>query len=123
MARIPGLFPIALAVLVTGACSVIVPMDTYLDSRVDLASETDIFEQMGSPVRKVTTSAGESLWVYQMRTVQGGDRTQSMGIWCDEYVLTFDSQGVLRRWSHEAQFHGGELMPSCDLGGAVAKAQ
>jgi hypothetical protein len=78
---------------------------------------------MGSPVRKVRTAGGESLWVYQTRTVQAGDRTQSMGIWCDEYVLTFDSQGVLRRWNHETQFYGGELMPSCDLGGAVAKDQ
>jgi hypothetical protein len=112
-----------LAVWVTVACSVFVPMDTYLQSRVDRATETEIKEQMGSPIRKVTTGAGESQWVYQTRTVQAGDRTASVGTWCDEYVLTFDRQAVLRRWTHEAQLYGGELLPSCDLGGAVVKDQ
>jgi hypothetical protein len=32
-------------------------------------------------------------------------------MWCDEYVLTFDPQGVLRRWTHKFQLHGGKLRP------------
>jgi hypothetical protein len=112
-----------LAVWVATACSVIVPMDTYLESRLDWATEKKIEDEMGNPVRKVTTSAGEALWVYQTRTVQAGDRPAAVGSWCDEYVLTFDPQGVLRRWTHEAQLYGGEVVPSCDLGGAVAKEQ
>jgi hypothetical protein len=38
---------------------------------------------------------------------------------CDEYVLTFDSQGILRRWTHASELHGGELMPTYCVTGDV----
>jgi hypothetical protein len=42
---------------------------------------------------------------------------------CDEYVLTFDSQGILRRWTHASELHGGELMPvSCVSSGDQSKS-
>jgi len=31
----------------------------------------------------------------------------------DEYVLTFDEQGILRKWTHKSEGHGGETEPAC----------
>jgi hypothetical protein len=32
-------------------------------------------------------------------------------MWCDEYVLMFDNESILREWTHRAYFHGGEAFP------------
>ncbi|MEP6887678.1 MAG: hypothetical protein ABI945_05070, partial [Nitrospirales bacterium] len=57
--------------------------------------------------------SGESPWIYQIFDWQPGDnRVTAPGTWCDEYILTFDHERVLRRWTHKTYFHGGEAFPT-----------
>ena len=53
------------------------------------------------------------MWVYQVLTEDPGSQNVwgTPGTWCDEYVLTFDKQRILRGWTHKTEGHGGELMP------------
>lgn len=75
------------------------------------ASHEQIRRQWGEPTTTRSLDNGESLWIYEKREQQPGNRITAPGMWCDEYALTFDEQGVLRRWTHRSYFHGGELMP------------
>jgi len=85
---------------------------TYLRQAQDRANQEEVRERFGPPAVIKSAEAGESIWVYQIREEQAGSRMTAPGTWCDEYVLTFDSQGVLRRWTHQSHFYGGELMPT-----------
>jgi hypothetical protein len=60
------------------------------------------------------TPSGEPIWVYQFRTAEkGGNGNWSViGIWCDEYVLTFDRQRILRSWTHKSKKHRDDRQPS-----------
>ncbi len=64
---------------------------------------------------------GDAVWVYQIREQDPGIRWTSTGLWCDEYVLTFDDRSILRRWTHKSQFHGGELMPTFCVPGEMPR--
>ena len=91
---------------------------TYLRGAQGRATQEEVRERFGPPALIKAAPAGESTWVYQIRQEQSGSRMTAPGMWCDEYVLTFDGQGILRRWTHETHFHGGELMPTyCVPGG------
>jgi outer membrane protein assembly factor BamE (lipoprotein component of BamABCDE complex) len=85
---------------------------TYLRQAQDRATQEEVRERLGAPALIKAAPAGESTWVYEIRQEQSGSRITAPGMWCDEYVLTFDSQGVLRQWTHRSQFHGGEVMPT-----------
>ncbi|MGH7387814.1 MAG: hypothetical protein ACREIZ_05025 [Candidatus Methylomirabilales bacterium] len=85
---------------------------TYLRQAQDRANQEEVRARFGPPALIRSASPGESIWVYEIREQQAGSRMTAPGMWCDEYVLTFDGQGTLRRWTHEAHFHGGELMPT-----------
>lgn len=85
---------------------------TYLRSAQGRATQEEVRERLGPPAAIKAAQAGESTWVYQIRQEQSGSRMTAPGMWCDEYVLTFDSQGVLRRWTHRSEFHGGDPMPA-----------
>jgi hypothetical protein len=85
---------------------------TYLREAQGRVTQEGIRERLGPPAVIKSASAGDSIWVYQIREEQAGSRMTAPGMWCDEYVLTFDGQGILRRWTHRSQFHGGELMPT-----------
>jgi hypothetical protein len=61
------------------------------------------------------------VWVYQIREQDPGNRWTFTGLWCDEYLLTFDDQAILRHWSHRSEFHGGELMPTYCVAGGVTE--
>jgi len=82
----------------------------YLRSAQGLATQEEVKARLGPPAAIKAAPAGESSWVYQIRQEQSGSRMTAPGLWCDEYVLTFDSQGVLRRWTHRSQFNGGDPM-------------
>jgi hypothetical protein len=84
----------------------------YLQSAQGRATPEEVKQRLGPPALTRSTEEGESVWVYQVREQQPGSRITAPGTWCDEYVLTFDGQGILRRWTHRSQFHGGELMPT-----------
>ena len=82
-----------------------------LDEAQGQASYEQIRLQWGDPTAVRSLDSGESLWIYEKRELQPGNRMTASGVWCDEYALTFDERGVLRRWTHRSYFHGGELMP------------
>lgn len=66
---------------------------------------------LGEPTKVMSGAAGETLWVYQIREEQPGNRWTSIGMWCSEYVLTFDARAVLQKWTQAEYLHGGELQP------------
>ena len=118
-----GLLPVlllSLLVLIQG-CSLFVPKETlYLRSAQDRATQEEVRQQLGQPHLQASTLAGEAVWVYEVLALEAGSQSSwsAFGSWCDEYVLTFDTQGVLRRWAHKSQRHGGETMPTyCVTGG------
>lgn len=116
-----GLLPVlllSLLVLIQG-CSLFIPKETrYLKTAQDRATQEEVRQRLGQPMLTSATQAGEMVWVYEVRQEDPGSRWTSAGLWCDEYVLTFDNQSVLRRWTHKSQFHGGETMPTyCVTGG------
>jgi len=99
--------------LILAGCSLFVPKETrYLKSAQHHATQTEVQQALGPPAVKATSRTGEAVWVYEVLEEQPGSRWTSTGMWCDEYVLTFDQSGVLRQWTHKSELHGGELMPT-----------
>jgi outer membrane protein assembly factor BamE (lipoprotein component of BamABCDE complex) len=104
-------------------CALVLPKETrYLRSAEGRAGQDEVVQNLGRPLMKTIGSEGKETWVYQFREQDPGIRWTSTGLWCDEYVLTFDDHSVLRRWTHKSQFHGGELMPSYCVPGGVMEA-
>jgi hypothetical protein len=101
-------------------CSLISPKESrYLRAAQDHASQADIRQHFGDPDGTERTTTGESLWRYDIYEVEGGSQQSwaAMGSWCDRYMLSFDSRGILRHWTHTSYAHGGENMPiACDAG-------
>jgi hypothetical protein len=83
----------------------------FLCRAQDHATQTDVKQRLGEPVATTPGPDGQTVWVYQLRTLQAGSRINAPGTWCEEYVLTFDRQNVLRSWTEKKQFHGGETQP------------
>lgn len=103
------------AVLAVAACSLLVPEQTrYLQQAQDRATQEQVLQHLGRPKFMTVTAAGDPVWVYHIHEVEAGSQNSwsSFGSWCDEYVLTFDKQQVLRGWTHKSQRHGGERMPT-----------
>ena len=98
--------------LVGSGCMLFVAKETlYLKAAQDRATQQEVRERLGVPWQTASTPGGETVWVYAVWEEHPGSRLTSPGMWCDEYVLTFDHQGVLRRWTHKSQLHGGKLRP------------
>ncbi|MEW6544965.1 MAG: hypothetical protein AB1411_15320 [Nitrospirota bacterium] len=92
-------------VLLGAGCTVFVPKETlYLESAQDEATKEDVEKRLGSPAMIGTGPDGERVWVYQVRYQQPGNYLASPGMWCDEYVLTFDDKAILRRWTQSPIF-------------------
>ena len=102
-------------------CALFFPKETrYLRGAEGRAGQDEVVRNLGVPMMKIIGPEGKESWVYQVREQDPGMRWTSTGLWCDEYVLTFDEHSILRRWTHKSQFHGGELMPRyCVPGGAM----
>lgn len=99
-------------VLVMSGCALFASKETrYLQSAQGQATQEEVKQKLGPPLL-TDMREGETVWVYQVREQQYGSRINASGLWCDEYVLTFDGQGVLQRWAHRSKFHGGESMPN-----------
>lgn len=111
-------------VLVAAGCAFVLPKETrFLNSAQGRATQEEVKRQLGAPELTASNPDGESVWVYRLREQQPGNRMTSPGLWCDEYVLTFDYESVLRSWTHRSHFHGGELMPAyCVPGGYLSKS-
>lgn len=109
---------ICMAILSLG-CALFIPKETrYLRSAEHRATQDQVRQELGVPAVISSNDSGEAVWVYQVREEEPGSRWTSSGLWCDEYVLTFDRDRVLRQWTHRSEFHGGERMPLyCVTGG------
>jgi len=97
------------------ACTLIESKEViYLKSAQNQANEQEVRQRLGVPKFAATSQAGQPILVYQVMTEDPGTQNQwgAPGTWCDEYVLTFDRQGILRRWTKKTEGHGGELMPT-----------
>lgn len=97
------------------ACSAFIAKETlYLESAQDRATQEEVRWQLGKPYQAATSQAGSSIWVYHVYYEDPGPYNQwgTAGTWCDEYVLTFDKEGILRGWTHKSEGHGGELTPT-----------
>jgi hypothetical protein len=107
-------------VAMLSGCALVLPKETrYLLSAEGRAGQDEVVQHFGKPFMKTQGSQGNEMWIYQFREQDPGNRWTSTGLWCDEYVLTFDKQSILRRWTHKSQFHGGELMPDYCVSGGV----
>lgn len=99
-------------------CSVFIPKETlYLRSAVDRDTREEVRQHLGEPRSTSSTQTGDVLWLYEIRELEPGSQSSwsAAGSWCDEYRLVFDQDGVLRQWTHQSYFHGGEPMPaSCN---------
>jgi hypothetical protein len=96
-------------------CTVFVAKETlYLESAKDRATQEEVQKQLGKPKLVASTKDGAPIWVYHVYYEDPGPANKwgAAGTWCDEYVLTFDKQGILRNWTHKSEGHGGELMPT-----------
>jgi hypothetical protein len=114
------LAPVSLVmVAMLSGCALVLPKETrYLRSAEGRAGQGEVIQNLGMPLMKTRGFHGKEMWIYQFREQDPGNRWTSTGLWCDEYVLTFDDQSILRSWTHKSQFHGGELMPDyCVSGG------
>lgn len=109
---VPRLSSVMIGAALLGAgCALLLDEQTlYLRSAQDRATQQEVRGRLGRPFWAGTPRAGETVWVYQIREPeQGGNNSWTItGFWCDEYVLTFDGDGVLRRWTHRSQKHRDE---------------
>ena len=103
---------IAISAILFGAgCAAFLAKETvYLRSAQDRATQQDVRRHLGEPIWAGSPRTAETVWVYQFRESEiGSNETYSITAYgCDEYVLTFDAEGVLRRWTHRSQKHRDE---------------
>jgi hypothetical protein len=106
--------------LMMAACALLEPKEvTFLRAAEHHATQEEVRQRLGPPTL-TTVSGDDAVWVYHAWDWQPGNRITAPGAWCDEYVLTFDRQAVLRGFTHRRQFHGGEMMPEYCVRGHVA---
>ena len=78
----------------------------YLLSATDRATQEEVRQHLGEPLRMTSNKTDEAVWTYRSRErVEGGNNAWTMvGVWwCDDYTLTFDAQSILRHWTHTSQ--------------------
>jgi hypothetical protein len=115
---------LTLLMVLTGCALFMSKESRYLASAQDRATQEDVRQKLGEPVSVSSTDGGEAVWLYEVRDIEPMSQNSwaTLGSWCDEYRLTFDSNGVLRNWTHKSYVHGGELMPiSCNSAIGVQK--
>src|SRR5579884_2819483 len=103
-----------------GCASLLDQQARYLRTAQGSAHEEEVRSQLGKPVSVTRTNTGDTVWVYQFwDTEKGGNNIWTItGYWCDEYVLTFDKQKILRAWTHKSEKHRDERsMDYCVKGG------
>ena len=101
--------------LMEASCALFLSKETrFLRSAENHATQTEVQQQLGQPVRRLSAQEGDAVWLYHIYDLEPGAQStwSATGSWCDEYVLFFDRQGILRRWTHRSQRHGGENMPA-----------
>ena len=100
-------------VLTLWGCAIFETQETtFLRSAQDRATQQEVRQRLGVPNTASLNESGGSVWVYHVWDWQPGNRITAPGAWCDEYVLRFDNQSILRNWTYRSQFHGGEAFPT-----------
>ena len=113
MMHIPWSITIAAVSVIALACSLYQTKEAaYLDSFKGRGTQTEVRQALGEPQAVRQTDGGNTVWVYERRAQQAGNRYTSPGVWCEQYLLTFDEKGLLQGWKPQSHFHGGELMPT-----------
>jgi len=112
---------LAFSLLLTAiGCSLLSPEETrYLQAAQNRATQAEVRQRLGEPAAIERVTGDETRWRYDIYAVEGGSQQSwaAMGSWCDQYVLSFDTRGILRQWTHKSYAHGGENMPiRCDAG-------
>ena len=72
----------------------------YFSKVVNTAIQDDVAKRLGPPTATHKLDSGESVWQYRYygSSVVGTGGNVVGGTDCTEYILTFDSQRVLRNW-------------------------
>ena len=71
-----------------------------LEEEVDHATQEQVVAGFGSPFYVGRLRDGREVWTYRE---SGAGYSRELGVgFCREYVLTFDAQGILRRWERQA---------------------
>ena len=71
-----------------------------LEEEVDHATKEQVVAGFGSPIYVGRLRDGREVWTYRE---SGAGYSRELGVgFCREYVLTFDEQGILRRWERQA---------------------
>lgn len=111
--------------LITLGCALFLSKETmYLRDATNHATQEQVREHLGKPRLVSASNSGEPVWVYEVRDIEPMSQSSwsTLGSWCDEYTLRFDTEGILRDWQHRSFVHGGELMPvSCNSTRGVEK--
>jgi hypothetical protein len=108
---------LGLAVITLGCAMTTVKETEYLQGASGKATQAEVRQRLGAPRSTAAAPDGGSTWVYEIRELEPGAQNSwaATGSWCDQYTLTFDGAGVLRRWTHASYLHGGETQPvSCN---------
>ena len=109
---------IAISALV-GACSHFQTKEAaYLDSVKGRGTQEEVRKELGDPKAIRPSEGGETVWVYELMEQQSGNRFTAPGLWCEQYLLTFDDKAIFQRWRQLSHFHGGELMPTTCIPGS-----
>ena len=88
------------ACLVLSACALFQSWQTiYLKKAVNHATKEEVLEHMGPPRDSRKANTGGSLLLYRVKEFQAGDLNGPGRWWCDDYVLRFDQDDILRQWS------------------------
>jgi hypothetical protein len=87
---------VTLLILITGCSS---GRAAYFEESIGKASQADIANRLGRPVRQVKLGNGEEIWIYRYSGDPMQDRAR--GSWCAEYDLTFTKEKILKAWRRE----------------------
>ena len=92
-----------LLLMLTGCALIQSEEVTYLkDAKMRHATQAEVKQRLGAPKMVAPLSTGETAWRYQIWTNTGGDLNGPGRSYCDQYDLRFDSDNILRDWTHGA---------------------
>ncbi len=118
MKRLCDLIRVSLMLMLIGCAMSQSWQVVYLKTAQDQATQAEVRQRLGPPRQTTPADTWGSVWVYEYWEHEYGDRIRQSGSWCDQYVLTFDPQAILRQWAHQMNRHRGEMMPAACAPGA-----
>lgn len=71
----------------------------YLREAMGRANQDAVIMKLGPPMGERMLSNGDAVWVYRYTGASVGQ--SGGGTWCQEYVLRFDPQKILREWNRQ----------------------